>query len=119
MSRATDQIRSRRTFLRMLSASPLLVTPGILAGSLANLLAADEVTENKFLGWLDSFQQSNEVISSPDKCFDVMDFEPAARKAAMPGESPERAPEASHNSQPGNPCSTASTFRKSRRAARR
>jgi (S)-2-hydroxy-acid oxidase len=30
------------------------------------------------------FQQSDDVISSPDQAFDVMDFEPAARKALPP-----------------------------------
>ncbi len=84
MNRATNQIKTRRKFLRMLSASPLLASPGLLAGSFANLLAAGEVPEKKFLGWLDSFQQSDEVISSPDQALDVMDFEPAARKAVPP-----------------------------------
>jgi 4-hydroxymandelate oxidase len=84
MNRAIDQIKSRRKFLRMLSASPLLASPGLFAGSFANLLAAGEVTERKFLGWLDSFQQSDDVISAPDQAFDVMDFEPAARKALPP-----------------------------------
>ncbi len=84
MNRATDQIKTRRKFLRMLGASPLLASPAFLAGSFANLLAAGNVTERKFLGWLDSFQQSDEVISSPDQAFDVMDFEPAARKTLPP-----------------------------------
>jgi 4-hydroxymandelate oxidase len=84
MNRATELIRTRRKFLRMLSASPLLASPGIFAGSFASLLAASEVTEKKFLGWLDSFQQSDEVISSPDQAFDVMDFEAAARKVLPP-----------------------------------
>jgi (S)-2-hydroxy-acid oxidase len=84
MSRATDQVKTRRKFLQMLSASPLLASPGLLAGSFSNLLAAGEVTEKKFLGWLDSIQQSDEVIASPDQAFDVMDFEPAARKALPP-----------------------------------
>jgi len=84
MSRATDQIRTRRKFLRMLSASPLLASPGILAGPFADLLAAGDVTDKKFLGWFDSFVQSDEVISSPDQAFDVMDFEPAARKILPP-----------------------------------
>jgi len=84
MNRAIEQLKTRRKFLRMLSASPLLASPGFLAGSFANLLAAGEVTERKFLGWLDAFQQSDEVISSPDQAFDVMDFEPAARKALPP-----------------------------------
>lgn len=84
MNRAIDQIKTRRKFLQMLSSSPLLASPGFLAGSFANLLAAGEVTERKFLGWLDSFQQSDEVISSPDQALDVLDFEPAARKALPP-----------------------------------
>ena len=84
MNRANEQFKTRRKFLRMLGASPLLASPGLLAGSFARLLVAGEVTEKKFLGWLDSFQQSEDVISSPDQAFDVMDFEPAARKALPP-----------------------------------
>jgi len=84
MSRATDQLKTRRKFLQMLAASPLLASPGLLAGSFSNLVTAGEVTEKRFLGWLDSLQQSDEVISSPDQAFDVMDFEPAARKALPP-----------------------------------
>jgi (S)-2-hydroxy-acid oxidase len=84
MSRAASQIRTRRKFLQMLSASPLLASPGLLAGSFASLLAAGEVTEKKFLGWLDSFAQSDDVISSPDQALEVMDFEPAARKVLPP-----------------------------------
>jgi 4-hydroxymandelate oxidase len=84
MSRADDQIKTRRKFLHMLSASPLLASPGLLAGTFSSLLAAGEVTEKKFLGWLDSFAQSDEVISSPDQALEVMDFEPAARKVLPP-----------------------------------
>jgi (S)-2-hydroxy-acid oxidase len=84
MNRATDRIKTRRKFLQMLSASPVLASPGFLAGSFASLLAGGEVTERKFLGWLDSLKQSDDVISAPDQAFDVMDFEPAARKALPP-----------------------------------
>jgi (S)-2-hydroxy-acid oxidase len=84
MNRAIDRAKTRRKFLQMLLASPLLASPGLLAGSLANLLEAGEFSEKKFLGWLDSVQQSEEVISSPDQAFDVMDFEPAARKILPP-----------------------------------
>jgi len=84
MNRAIDPIKTRRKFLQMLSASPLLASPGLLSGAFANLLAAGEVTEKGFLGWLDSLQQSSEAISSPDQAFDVMDFEPLARKALPP-----------------------------------
>jgi 4-hydroxymandelate oxidase len=84
MNRQTEQLKTRRKFLRMLSASPLLASPGLLAGSFAYLLAAGEVTEKKFLGWLASLPQSDEVISSPDQALEVMDFEAAARKALPP-----------------------------------
>jgi 4-hydroxymandelate oxidase len=84
VSHAADLTKTRRKFLQMLSASPLLASPGLLAGSFSKFLAAEEVTEKKFLGWLDSFQQSEEVISAPDQALDVMDFEPAARKALPP-----------------------------------
>ena len=84
MNRPTDQNKTRRKFLQMLSVSPVLASPGFLAGSFASLLAGGEVTERKFLGWLESFPQSDEVISSPDQALDVMDFEPAARKALPP-----------------------------------
>ena len=68
----------------MLGASPLLASTGLLAGPFASLLAAGEVSEKKFLGWLDSFQQSDDVISAPDQAFEVMDFEAAARKVLPP-----------------------------------
>src|SRR5437879_3633581 len=84
MNRATDQAKTRRNFLKMLSASPLLASPGFLAGSFSSLVAAGEVTDKKFLGWLDSLQQSDGAITSPDQAFDVMDFEPAARKILPP-----------------------------------
>ncbi len=84
MNRAIDQVKTRRKFLKMLSASPLLASPGLLAGSFSSLLAAGEVTDKKFLSWLDSLQQSDGVITSPDQAFDVMDFEPAARKILPP-----------------------------------
>jgi len=84
MNRAIDQVKTRRKFLKMLSASQLLASPGLLAGSFSSLLAAGEVTDKKFLGWLDSLQQSDGVITSPDQAFDVMDFEPAARKILPP-----------------------------------
>ena len=85
MSCATDLIKTRRKFLKMLSASPLLAGPGLLAGSFANLLAASEVSDRKFLGWLDSVQQSNDVISSPDQALEVMDFEPVCAQGLAAG----------------------------------
>ena len=84
MNCATEQNKTRRKLLKMLGASPLLASTGLLAGPFASLLAAGEVTEKRFLGWLDFLQKSDEVISAPDQAFDVMDFEAAARKALPP-----------------------------------
>jgi len=84
MSHTPDQSKTRRRFLRMLGASPLIASSSILSGSLANLLHAAPSREKQFLGWLEDLQQSDDVISSPDQALDVMDFEPAARKAIPP-----------------------------------
>src|SRR5205823_1753719 len=84
MNRTTDQVKTRREFLQMLSGSPLLAGPGFLACSFSSLQAGSEVTDKKFLGWLDSLEQSDGVITSPDQAFEVMDFEPAARKILPP-----------------------------------
>src|SRR2546430_5433313 len=84
MNRANDEIKTRRKFLKMVSASPLLAGPGFRAGSFFANSAGGEVTDKKFLGWFDSLEQSDGVITSPDQAFDVMDFEPAARKILPP-----------------------------------
>ncbi len=68
----------------MLAASPVFAGSHLLSNSLRNLLAAGEVTEGKFFGWFENFQQSDDVITSPDQALDVMDFEPAARKNIPP-----------------------------------
>src|SRR5205809_7314750 len=83
MKCAADQSKTRRKFLRMLSASPLLASPGFLASFFANSAGGD-VTDKQFLGWSDSFQQSDEVITSPHQALEVMHSEPAARKALPP-----------------------------------
>lgn len=84
MSRTPDQSRTRRKFLKMLGASPFIAGSGVLSGGLANLLHAAPNEEKHFLSWLETLQQSDDVISSPDQALDVMDFEPAARKAIPP-----------------------------------
>jgi 4-hydroxymandelate oxidase len=76
--------KTRRKFLRMLAASPVLAGSHLLSNSVTNLLAAGEVTERKFRGWLENLQQNSEAISSPDQVLDVMDFEPLARKVVPP-----------------------------------
>ena len=84
MSRKPDRSRTRRKFLKMLGASPFIAGSGVLSGGLANLLHAAPNEEKQFLSWLETLQQSDDVISSPDQALDVMDFEPAARKAIPP-----------------------------------
>jgi (S)-2-hydroxy-acid oxidase len=64
----------------MLAASPVLASSHLLSSSVTNLLAAGEVTEKRFRGWLEELQQSKEEITSPDQVLEVMDFEPLAQK---------------------------------------
>jgi 4-hydroxymandelate oxidase len=78
-----EQAKTRRKFLMMLSASPLVAGSCILGSGLA-VLNAVPLEEKHFLGWLENFQQSDDTISSPDQALNVMDFEPAARKAIPP-----------------------------------
>ena len=75
--------KTRRKFLRMLAASPLLAGNHLLPNSLTALLAGD-VTGRKFRGWLENLQQSDDLISSADQALNVMDFEPVARKVVPP-----------------------------------
>src|SRR5262245_19371037 len=84
MRHTPERSQTRRKFLKMLGASPLVAGSGVLSGSLANLLDATPNEEKHFLNWLEDLQQSEEVISSPDQALNVMDFEPAARKAIPP-----------------------------------
>src|SRR5437660_11368246 len=77
--------RTRRKFLKMLFASPLITGSSMLAGPLAELLRAKAPKKYYFLGWLWNLrQQSDSVIPSPEQGLDVMDFEPAAQKAIPP-----------------------------------
>src|SRR5205085_914908 len=73
--------RTRRKFLQMLGVSPLIASSSVLAGGLADLLRAEPLQEEHFLGWQ---QQDDAIISAPDQALDVMDFEPAARKNIPP-----------------------------------
>jgi len=84
VNRDHDRIKARRKFLRMLAASPLLANAHFLSGSFTSLLATSDASEGRFLRWLESFPPSDEVISSPDQALNVLDFEPAARKALPP-----------------------------------
>jgi isopentenyl diphosphate isomerase/L-lactate dehydrogenase-like FMN-dependent dehydrogenase len=68
----------------MLAASPLLAGSHLLSGPLAKLMATDGVTSEKVLAGLQASQQSDGVIATPEQALDVLDFEPAARKALPP-----------------------------------
>ena len=85
MNPEPQRAKTRRKFLKMLGASPLIGGSSILASGLADLLRAEPLEEKRFLGWLENLQQQGDsVISSPDQALDVLDFEPAARKAIPP-----------------------------------
>jgi (S)-2-hydroxy-acid oxidase len=68
----------------MLVASPLFAGPHFFGNSLTNFMAPHLIAEGKALAGFEMLQQTDEAISSPDQAFDVMDFEPAARKALPP-----------------------------------
>src|SRR5271157_2355684 len=84
MDTIPGQTEARRRFLRMLVASPLFAGSHFFRNPLSNLLANKVIPEGKALAGLEMLQQSEDVILSPDQAFDVMDFEPAARKALPP-----------------------------------
>lgn len=84
MDNAPDQSAARRRFLRLLIASPLFATSDLLSSSLRNLTAADGIADEDAVAALDAFEQSDDVITSPDQALNLMDFEPAARKALPP-----------------------------------
>jgi isopentenyl diphosphate isomerase/L-lactate dehydrogenase-like FMN-dependent dehydrogenase len=65
----------------MIAASPVIAASHSLSSSLAGLLTVPGLGNASFLRWLESFQQSDEAISSPEQALDLMDFEAAARKA--------------------------------------
>lgn len=84
MSRDSERMKTRRKFLKMLGASPVIAGSSILTGGLTSLLTAATLKEKHFLGWLEDLQQTDNVLSSPDQALDVMDFEPIARKVVPP-----------------------------------
>jgi 4-hydroxymandelate oxidase len=68
----------------MLVASPLLASSRFFGSPFANLLPTEVMPEGKALAARAMLQPGEDVISSPDQAFDVMDFEAAARKALPP-----------------------------------
>jgi 4-hydroxymandelate oxidase len=68
----------------MLAASPLLAGSHLFGSSLEQLLGTSLISAGRVLTGLEQLQQSENAITSPDQAFDVLDFEPAARKALPP-----------------------------------
>jgi 4-hydroxymandelate oxidase len=84
MENSSQQIRNRRKFLRLLAASPLLALPGPSHILLQKLLASGNPGARDAFTLFESLEQGDALISSPEQAFDVMDFEPVARKALPP-----------------------------------
>jgi len=84
MESSLRQIKNRRKFLRMFAASPLLALPGPSHILLQKLLASGNPGTKDALALFESLEQGDALISSPEQAFDVMDFEPVARKMLPP-----------------------------------
>jgi 4-hydroxymandelate oxidase len=84
MENSSRQIKNRRKFLRLLAASPLLALPGPSHILLQKLLASGNPGTKDAFTLFESLEQGDTLISSPEQAFDVMDFEPVARKALPP-----------------------------------
>ena len=84
MRNSEDTIRARRQFLGFLAASPLLLGGGLIHGRLATLLALNPGDEKGAQTALEGLAHGDNLITSPDDAFDVMDFEAVARKALPP-----------------------------------
>ncbi len=84
MNTIPGQTEARRRLLRMLVASPLFACSHSFGSSLMNFLGGNLIPEGETLAGPEASRRSEDVISSPDQAFDVMDFEPAARKALPP-----------------------------------
>jgi|SRR6516225_2918403 hypothetical protein len=83
MNSVSDQTEARRRFLRMLVGTPFLASSHLFRSSLTKLLATKFIRYKEVPASLEIVQQSEDVITSPDQAFDVMDFEPAAHKALL------------------------------------
>jgi 4-hydroxymandelate oxidase len=84
MENFSRQIKNRRKFLRLLAASPLLALPGPSHILLQKLLASGNPGTKDAFTLFENLEQGDALISSPEQAFDVMDFEPVARKTLPP-----------------------------------
>ena len=79
-----DNIKARRKFLGFLAASPLLISGGLIHGPFAKMLALHPADDKGAHEALEGIAVGENLITSPDQAFDVMDFEPVARKVLPP-----------------------------------
>jgi len=79
-----DRTKARRRLLQFLAGSPLLAgstTPGLIAALSATL--TDSASGQSFDALRAMTRKVGEIIESPEDALNVMDFEPAARKALL------------------------------------
>jgi isopentenyl diphosphate isomerase/L-lactate dehydrogenase-like FMN-dependent dehydrogenase len=84
MERREANVRARRRFLGFLAASPLMVGGGLIHGPFARILALNPSDEKGAHEALEGIAAGENLITSPDQAFDVMDFEVVARKVLPP-----------------------------------
>ena len=79
-----DRVASdRRNFIRFLAASPLLTSAGV-SSLVGGLTAASGALAQSYDVLRAPASKVGDVIDNPDQALDVMDFEPAAKKALPP-----------------------------------
>jgi 4-hydroxymandelate oxidase len=79
-----EKTETRRSFLGFLAASPLLMSGGLIHGAFAKMLALPPTDDKGARDALEGIAAGENLITSPDQAFDVMDFEPVARKVLPP-----------------------------------
>ncbi|MBI3477949.1 MAG: alpha-hydroxy-acid oxidizing protein [Acidobacteria bacterium] len=84
MQRPEENVKARRRFLGFLAASPLLMSGGLIHGPLAKMLALHPLDDKGAQTALEGIAAGENLITSADQAFDVLDFEPVARKVLPP-----------------------------------
>lgn len=75
---------TRRKFLRLLAASPVLAVPEFFRGSWDGFFSAGKFASGEIPDLVENTAPDDTPIDSPEQAINVMDFEPAARKALPP-----------------------------------
>ena len=84
MDKHQENVQARRRFLGFLAASPLMISGGLIHGPFAKMLALHPADDKGAQGALEGIAAGENLITSPDQAFDVMDFELVARKVLPP-----------------------------------